>query len=370
MVVGTVALIILGVQPVLLGALTQAHRLTESQLGPLATVEVLTLALGSAIGPRFVRSGAMWQKTAVLSLLLAVANMGIYVVHSVLMLDLLRGTAGLIEGLMLGATIVITTLGRHPDRLNAVFLAVSTLPQALMAYLLPVWIVPEYGANGGFAVLAGLSLLSAVSAVYLTNNRCAQELEESPASVWTVQIIFVLAAVVLQNAAIGGAWDYMQLLAEQHHFAAQIVGFALSGSLLSQVAGALAVAALGWRIPFRAALIIGSLCQAAVIVLLAVTNTPLFYIGLALMFGLFWLALYPFQVCMLIDLDKTRSAALMLTAIMLAGLSIGPALSALAVHGPDVTGAFWVAAGLMLGSTGLYSLAAMRPISPRALRLG
>jgi DHA1 family inner membrane transport protein len=370
MVVGTVALMILGVQPVLLGALTQAHRLTEAQLGVLATVEILTLALGSAIGPRFVRNGAMWQKTAILSLLLAAANMGIYVVHSVLMLELLRGTAGLIEGLMLGANIVITTVDRHPDRLNAIFLAASTLPQAIMAYLLPVWIVPHYGANGGFAVLACLSVLSAVCAVFLANGRSTPEPEASPAPIWTSRIIFALAAVIMQYAATGGAWDYIQLLAEQHHFTSKIVGMAVSGGLLFQVGGTLAVAAWGWRIPFKVALITGSLCQAVIIVLLAVANSPLVFIGPALTFGLFSWALYPFQVSMLIDLDKTRNAALILTAITLLGFSIGPALSAWGVRGANVTGAFWVAAGLMLGSTVLYSLASMRPVRRQALRVG
>jgi DHA1 family inner membrane transport protein len=361
MVNGTAALMILGVQPVLLGALTEAHRLAEDQLGFLATVEVLALALGSAIGPSFIARGAIWQKTAILSLLLAGANMAIYIVHTVPMLDLLRATAGLIEGLLLGTTIVVTTLDRHPDRLNAIFLAVSTIPQALTAYLLPVWIVPHFGANGGFVVLACVSLLSAAFALLLSNDHSAQKSTKSTKPTWTIQIIFAFAAVVLQNAAIGGAWGYIQLLSEQHHFGAQAVGIAVAGGLIFQIVGALSVAAWGWRMPFKAALLIGSLCQAAVIILLAVAKTPLLYLGPTLAFGLFWLALYPFQVCLLIELDKSRSAALILTAVTLVGLSVGPAISAWGVRGTNVTGAFWIAAGLMLASTVFYSLTTWRP---------
>jgi hypothetical protein len=360
MVVGTVALMILGVQPVLLGALAQAHRVTDAQLGPLATVEVLALAFGSAIGPSLLRSGAMRLKTGLLSLLLVAANLGIYAAHSVLMLDLLRGVAGLIEGLMMGATIVITIQNRQPDRLNAIFLALSALPQALMAYLLPVWIVPSYGANGGFVVLALLSLISAGSALFLVDSVPTPKPEATGAPVWTVALFVALAAVALQNAAIGGAWDYMQLLADQHHFPPQMAGIAVSGGLMFQVGGAFAVAAWGPRFSFRAALIVGTLCQTVVIALLAVAGTPLMYVGPALTFGLFWLAMSPFQVRLLIDIDKTRSGALLLTAVSLVGLSIGPSVSALGVHEADVTGAFWIADALMAGACALYGVIALR----------
>ncbi|MDR3508297.1 MAG: hypothetical protein P4L64_10410 [Caulobacteraceae bacterium] len=358
--VGTVALMILGVQPVLLGALTQAHRLSESQLGPLATAEVLALALGSAIGPALLRGGSMRLKTAALCLLLAGANMGIYAVHTPLMLGLLRGVAGLIEGLIMGATIVVTIQSRHPDRLNAIFLGLSTLPQAVMAYLVPVMVTPKYGANGGFAILAVMALVSAVAALFLVDKVPAPESEVGGAPVWTVPIFIALGAVGLQNAAIGGAWDYIQLLADQHHFPPQMAGAAVAGGLMFQVVGAFGVAAIGGRFPFKGALILGALCQAGVITLLALAGTPALYIIPALAFGLFWLALSPFQVRLLIDLDKSRSAALLLTAVSLVGLSVGPSISALGVRPGDVTGAFWIAVGLMLAAAALYGAVALR----------
>ena len=78
-------------------------------------------------------------------------------------------------------------------------------------------------------------------------------------------------------------------------------------------------------------------------------------------FGLFWLALSPFQVRWLIDLDKTRGAAVLLTAVSLVGLSVGPFLSALGVRGDDVGGAMVVAAALAAAAILLYVvLAALR----------
>ena len=190
MAVGTVALMILGVQPVLLGALADAHRITDAELGPLATVEVLAIAAGSAFGPAWMRSGHMRGKAIALSVALAVANMAIYWINRGVMLDVLRGVAGLIEGVLMGATIVVTIEGRHPDRLNAIFLAVSTLPQAVMAFFLPIWIVPRFGVNGGFALLAVLSLLSAGASLFLVESGAADgEAGPAPRTLWSAPAV-------------------------------------------------------------------------------------------------------------------------------------------------------------------------------------
>jgi MFS family permease len=169
-----------------------------------------------------------------------------------------------------------------------------------------------------------------------------------------------LAAIVLQNAAIGGAWDYVDRLASQHHFPPEMSGIAVSGGLVVQVLGALAAAAWGRRLSFRWTLIVGTLCQAAVIGWLAVAATPLMYVLPALLFGLFWLALSPFQVRLLIAIDPSRTVAMLVTAAALVGLSIGPSVSALGVSTGDVTGAFWIASAMMLGALGLYAGLALR----------
>jgi DHA1 family inner membrane transport protein len=365
MVIGTVSLMILGIQPVLLGALAQAHRVTDAQLGVLATIEVLALAVGSGVGPRFMRGGAIRLKTALLAALLAVVDLGVWGANSALMLDLLRGVAGLLEGLILGATIIITIQSANPDRLNAIFLGLSTIPQALLAYFLPVLIMPRYGSNGGFGVLAALSLIAAASALFLVDKVPVQAEQGQAGSKWTPPVILALAAVLLQNAAIGGAWSYLQLLADQHHFSAEIAGIAVAGGLGLQVAGAFAAAAWGRKLSYTTVLIAGGVLQTLVIAGLAAAGLPLAYLGLSFVFGLFWLALSPFQVRLLIALDETRSAALMLTAVTLIGLSIGPALSALGVRGPDVRGAFVIASGLMVAAALLYAALAIPPLRPR-----
>ncbi len=355
MLIGTASLMVLGIQPVLLGALTQEGRIGEAAMGWLATVEVLALAIGSALGVRVLRKGPIAVKVALGCVLLACANAAIYVAHDLAMLFLTRGIAGLLEGFVLGAAIVVITHSRAPDRLNGLFLALQTIPQAALAYALPVTILPRFGADGGFAILAALAAVSAISAFALTERHPpAPEATHASSHPWRLPVIGVLVAVTLQNAAIGGAWAYAERMAVQYRLPPDLYGAALSASLMFQVAGAFAVAWFAWRLPFRIVTVAGPLCQAAVI--LAIATMPGLYVPATAVFGLFWLALSPYQVRLLIDMDPTRQAVLVATAITLFGLSAGPSLSALGVASGDVRGAFWIAGGLMLASAVTFAV--------------
>lgn len=356
MLIGTASLMILGIQPVLLGALTQEGRIGEAALGRLATAEVLALAIGSAIGVRILRKGRIAAKVAIGCVLLAVCNAAIYVSHNTAMLFLSRGVAGLLEGFILGAAIVVITHSKAPDRLNGLFLALQTIPQALLAYALPVSILPRLGADGGFAILAGLAGVSAVSAFVLTERHPPHaESIASSKRVWTAPIVGILVAITLQNAAIGGAWDYTERIAVQFHLAPDLVGSALSASLMFQVASAFAVAWFAWRLPFRIVTVLGPVCQGFVILLISSANSSALYFWSTAAFGLFWLALNPFQVRLLIEMEPSRQAVLIGTAITLFGLSAGPFLSSFGVSAGDVRGAFWIAATLMLLSATIFA---------------
>jgi hypothetical protein len=113
-------------------------------------------------------------------------------------------------------------------------------------------------------------------------------------------------------------------------------------------------------------LIGGTLCQTGVIAALTLAGAPALYVGLALLFGLFWLALSPFQVRLLIALDPSRGSAVLLTALILVGLSLGPAVSAICVRGPDVTGAFVIAMLLMGSACALCTFAVLSMRGQRA----
>jgi hypothetical protein len=344
MLVGTAALMILGIQPILLGALTEEHRLSIAELGRLATVENLALAASSAVGVATMGGARLRTKAAAACAALALVNLGQCFATGGLLLFVLRGVAGALEGLMLGGAICILTATPNPDRINGLFLAVQTIPQMIAAYLLPVALIPRWGSDSGFALLSAMALVALAGAAALrapppTQARAAAETNVQRARA-TLPTIIALIAVVVQNAGIGGAWNYVEQVGSLHAFGADIIGVALSASLAAQVAGAFFVAWIGWRAPYRIVLAVGIGAQALIVLVLARLSSSPVFVAAATGFGLLWLGLQPYQIRQLIGLDPSRRAVLLVLPLALTGLSLGPFAVSFAARPDGVGGCF------------------------------
>lgn len=354
---GTVAFMVTGIQPVLLGALAEEGRLSEATLGRLAWVEVLALALASALGPRLLRFGSARRTIAAACLSLALANAVVYWSHDTRLLILSRLIAGLMEGLLLATTNIAITRGVHPERLSALFLMVSAIPQVAASYLLPAMVMPRFGADSGFGLLCVMAA-AGIGVAFLLGR----EIQDAPprvatARVWTPAVLIGLLGVILQNAGNGAGWEYQARIGENLHFSGQVVGTAIAADLIFQIIGTFAVAWFAWRLPFRIVLLLSCLIQATILIAMGRVHTPYAYISVCAMFGMMWLGVNPYQVSLLVDLDKTRQAALLLASLQLVGFGTGPLICSFFVRPGNVEAAFWCAAGLVMASLVLYVVA-------------
>jgi predicted MFS family arabinose efflux permease len=354
---GTVAFMVTGIQPVLLGALAEEGRLSEATIGRLAWVEVLALALASGVGPRLLRFGSARRTIAAACLSLALANAVVYISHGTQVLFVSRLIAGLMEGLLLATTNIAITRGVHPERLNALFLMVSAIPQVAASYLLPAMVMPRLGADSGFGLLC-LMAAAGIGVAFLLGN----EIQDAPPReaakrVWTPAVLIGLSGVILQNAGNGAGWEYQARVGENLHFSGQVVGTAIAADLVFQIIGTFAVAWFAWRLPFRVVLLLSCLMQATILISMGRVHTPYAYISMCALFGMMWLGANPFQVSLLVDLDKTRQAALLLASLQLVGFGTGPLICSFFVRPGNVEAAFWCAAGLVTASLLLYLVA-------------
>jgi len=359
MVVGTAALLVLGVQPILLGGLIETGRLTEAGLGRVAMIEVFALAIGSAIGPFAMNAGAMRLKIAAAALLLAAVDVGLFAAHSATSILALRGVAGLLEGLLIGAAVVVITHTHRPDRMNGLFLGITTAPQIAAAYLLPALIIPRFGHNAGFALLAASAVVAACAAPFLVDRVEAHAEAHTQGIAWSPALLLTVLGGLTQNAGIGAAWNYVERLGAQHGLAPAVIGAAMAGSLTLQFLGALLSAWLCWRMPARLMLVAGGFIQAGVVVAM-LAHSDAGYITAVCLFGLCWLALQPFLISELIRLDPSRRVAMVMTPVALAGLSLGPLIVSFAVKTGDVRGGFVGAAALLAAAGAFYGLAPLR----------
>ena len=167
----------------------------------------------------------------------------------------------------------------------------------------------------------------------------------------------VLAATTLQTAGIGAAMEYLAQIATLHNFSQQMVGLANSGNLIFQVAGAFIVVGIAWRIRSAPALLTGVALQAAMAFSFPLMPTGAAYVALACAFGLFLLALGPFQVAWLVRIEPTRRVAALITPITLVGWSIGPFIASYWVTARSSDAAFRVAMCLFLAAGAAYGMA-------------
>jgi hypothetical protein len=324
----------------------------------VATTEILALAVGSAIGPRLLPQVGMRWLTAIGCVLLTLANLAIGVCASPASIYVDRLAAGLCEGFALSATIFILVHDRAADRVNGLFLAVSTVPQMAAAFILPVYLIPRVGVDAGFHLLGAVALVATLAAIPMDSRPDRQVAAAAVPIRWSPGLVAGLVAIFLHGAGIGGSWSYLEALAAEHGISEQAIGIALAGSLGCQILGASVVAWFGWRTPLAVALVLGSGLQAVIVLALLDSTASASFIALAWVFGFFWLALAPFQIQLMLRLDPTRSAALLLTPLSLVGFSAGPVIASLAVQPAQVGGGFilssalLVLAGLVYGAIG------------------
>jgi hypothetical protein len=362
--IGVVALLIAGLQPVVLGGLASEGRLTASQIGLAATVELLALGLTCGLAAAFLKPERVRLKLALACLAHAGAMFGTCLVTGVGVIAM-RGAAGVFAGLMLWAAISTITRAERPERLSGVFVTVQTLAQLVLAAVLPATVVPWFGINGALEALGVISLLTAVAALTGANSYSPLPKAEKGGGGIGLRPLLGLAACFLFMAFIVALWVYLEPLAELSGMSAKQAGLAVAVALGMQVAGGAAatLAARRWQRPGIVLLAVGALNGGILAILFGAPQAALF-MGAVAVFGFLWLFALPFQTLLLIQLDPTRRAAMQLGTAQLLGSSFGPLVASFVVSNDEVRGAIGLSAVLLvLALTAIGLLTASRRAS-------
>ena len=146
--IGSTGLLVLGLQPILLGALLADFRVTFDELALLATLEILAIGLGSVIAAFLFSTNSLRAKSAVLLVLLAIVDLLTAYAASPLMLTVWRTVAGFIEGGMVAISVELIARSKFPERFGGFFISMQTGMQCFVAVLLSQSIIPVMGSKG------------------------------------------------------------------------------------------------------------------------------------------------------------------------------------------------------------------------------
>ena len=360
--IGSVGLLILGLQPVLLGALFDERRIDLDQLGLVAMAEIIAIGLGSAFATMLFSTRHLRLKSAILLLALAALDCTMSLAASPSAIFVERTVAGLVEGGLVAVSIELIARSRDAERMGGYFVALQTLAQCALAFALGRWVIAATptgaaGANAGFLALAAVSAASTVAAL-LAPKEYGEIPKQSGSmdGVMTTRSILALAGILTFFMCIGAIWAFLEPLGKRQGVDSQTIAFMVSASLGAQVLGALAATALQSRVGYPKA-IVG--CAAVVIIAAAVlgvgASLPMFWLAV-LAIGFVWMFIIPFQIGQTVAADSSRSAALLVPAANLIGAALGPLAASLFVAGDDASAVPAFSIGAVVVSVILFGL--------------
>ena len=343
---GVFALNIVGVVPVLLGALQDEHRLSASGIGITAMLELLSMGVSTGL------CGAMLQparmKTIGVIGSLALAGLHIATLYaSGLGVFLVRTAAGVPEGVLLWITVGMVVRSRTPERWSGIFFTGQTVAQLMLAAAFWVWIMPRFGANGGFLTLGLTTLLGVPIALLAPSRYKAMEQAGGQQGAPPPRGWFALLATVVIVAANGAVSVYLEPLAHQAGLSANVARLALFVSLGAQVAGGTLATLIAGKVRY---IMVFAVCVAVYLVAWGIygfrPHALLFVVASGLA-GVTTLLLNPFLTPMIIEADPSRRAGMQSAGAQILGGAAGPLLAAFLVSDADVRGV------LVLGSVAL-----------------
>lgn len=345
--IGVVALLIAGLQPVILGGLAEEGRLTVAQIGLAATGELLTLGLSCGVAAAFLSPTALRAKLALACLAHAACNVGSLWASGPELIAV-RSLAGVFAGVMLWATVGMIARSARPERQAGIFVTLQTLAQLFLAAVLPRTFMQAGGVDAALVCLALVSVTAAVSALGAPKSLAPlprAEGEEGGALTpfsWTG-----LAAVFFYMAFIVAIWVYLEPLAARVGLTPSQAHGAVAAALAMQVLGGAAATVLGSRLGPVRVLIGASVVNVGLLAVLASSPSAPVFMAAVAAFGFLWLFVLPFHTVLLIRMDPSRRAAMQLGAAQLLGSSAGPLAASLLVGDSDAAGAMRLAAGCL-----------------------
>lgn len=333
---GVTGIMFAGVGPLLLGSLEHAGRLSTSQIGQAGTIELLALGLaagltGSVAGTRRLRPLAI-----VSGLLIALFN-GLTIWSDGWSLVVLRGLAGLPSGALVWLMTALIVRAPRPERWAAIYLTVQTLAQFVVIAALGSWILPSFGVNGGFALLAALGAMAMVAGAAIPRRFFPLPVTDAePSGLPTPRGLSALAAAFSFNAAILALWIYIEPLSRQSGHPAGTADLALALSLAAQVVGGLLATLLAGRVRWLPALLASQATMAMLMLLFASAPGRDPFLVAATLFGGLWMFAAPLLVPLAIEADPTRRSASLGSGAALLGCSAGPLIASMMVGAGNV----------------------------------
>lgn len=333
--IGSIALLMLGLQPLILGELLESGRVSLEGVGIVAMAEIVGLGLGVLLGDLALPLSRLRAMTALAALGAGAADLLTLRTSGDMGFALTRSVAGLGEGVLVWSCTGVLVRSANPERKGGVFFVLQTASQGIAGLALARWVIPMHGWAGGFVLLAMLTWLAAVLATGLPRGLDPLNEKSAGSFSWSVRRAMPLAVSFLVMASLGSLWAYVEPLGKAAGFESMGIQTLIAAGLGMQVIGGVLGSVLVRRLPARSTLSICSLMLA--LSAYGVGNVSsgglTTFSMLCGVFTFVWLFIAPFQIGLAFGADSTGRVASLIPAAQLFGVAFGPLVASLLVDG-------------------------------------
>lgn len=345
--IGVVSLLLAGVLPSILGELADEHRLSASGIGLTATFESLSMALATVAASTWLPPTRLRLTGSTGLLALALADFATMHLHGTGVM-LARTIAGLPEGILLWIMTSMIARTRTPERWAGIFFTASTASQLVIAFVFARWVLPQHGADGGFAGLALSSLLGLPLVLWIPSRFAPLPKPRGESGLPPRRGQFALLATLIYVGATATVGIYIQPLAHEAGLSADVARTAVWVSLAAQIAGGLSATLLAGHLRYFTVFIAATATFVAVWVVFLLHPPAWAFVAANAAGGLMGLFMSPFLVPMTIEADPSRRAAILSGGAQVMAGALGPFATSFVVGDNDVHGAIY------LGLVGLF----------------
>lgn len=330
--VGVLCALLANSLPVFLPVLAQLRGFTDSQTGLAAMADMGGYALGIVVcasAPALVIR-LNWRGTAALgALILVAANiMAVFTPEFVPFLGV-RFCAGFGAGVT--TAIVYAVLAEGDGARLMALLAGAMLISGAITVLFLSSASARFGAAGVFGIYAGcgaLALLTTplVPAVSVRHHAAPAHASQASERITPAGWLAV-GSVFVQFIAIGAVYGFISNMGVAWGSSEQAVELSLSKMLFAGLIAVVLVALLGSRLGSLRALLFGYAGLLVSLALFLWLKPLAAFLAITMLFGFSYNFLTPYQFEVVTRVDESSSAAMLVSAGIMGGIAIGPAIA-------------------------------------------
>lgn len=362
---GLSGLLISGFMALLLGVLAEEGRLSPAGIGLTAMLEALSTGLVTGLAGILLKPRRLRLIAVVATLLVVAADLATTQVSGVGLMAV-RTLAGIPEGVMLWISIGMISRSTTPERLAAFLFTGMGVTQLAATSAVSLFVLPHFGANGGYAAVAVLMLSGLLAAAFLPSAYSAGPGAEGggapPARGWLALFGTLCMAASLTAVAV-----YTLPLATQAGSPAA-GRLAIPVSLACQIAGGLLATVIAGRVGYIRVFWISGALFLGVWAVFGLNAPAWLFVAAAGVAGGAAMVAGPFFVPMTIEADPSRRAAMQSGAVQLLAGALGPFLASRVVSAHDTRGVLVLGAALLL--TGLAVISGLHWTARRSAPAG